>query len=74
MELRVGVRGTFALLMLLSQKQDPGRNESYNLIKRCKCVEYIFFVDSGRTQLDDLSLSLYFFLGHGLYILFSSFF
>ena len=31
-------RGTFALLILLSQKQDPSRNESYNLIKMCKCV------------------------------------
>ena len=35
----------FALLVLLSQKQDPSRNKSYNLIKRCKCVEY-FFVDN----------------------------
>ena len=34
----------FALLILLSQKQDPGRNESYNLIKSCKCVEYFWWI------------------------------
>ena len=34
-----------ALLLLLSQKQDPSRNESYNLIKMCKCVGiFVFFV------------------------------
>ena len=32
----------FALLILLSQKQDPSRNESYNLIKMCKCVGIFF--------------------------------
>ena len=31
----------FALLILLSQRLDPSRNESYNLIKMCKCV--VFF-------------------------------
>ena len=35
----------FALLILLSQKQDPSRNELYNLIKMCKCVGiFVFFV------------------------------
>ena len=34
----------FALLILLCQKQDPSRNESYNLIKRCKCVEYFWWI------------------------------
>ena len=35
----------FALLILLTQKQDPSRNESYNLIKMCKCVGiFVFFV------------------------------
>ena len=33
----------FALLVLLSQKQDPSRNESYNLIKMCKCVDYFWW-------------------------------
>ena len=32
-----------ALLMLLSQRLDPSRNESYNLIKMCKCVECFLF-------------------------------
>ena len=36
-------RGMFALLLLLSQKQDPSRNESYNLIKMCKCVDYFWW-------------------------------
>ena len=53
--------------MLLSQKQDPSRNESYNLIKRCKCVEYFWWI------VDELHWMIYlplciFFLGHGLYI------
>ena len=30
----------FTLLMLLSQRLDPSRNESYNLIKMCKCVDF----------------------------------
>ena len=34
----------FALLISLSQKQDPSRNESYNLIKMCKCVGIFFCV------------------------------
>ena len=29
-----------ALLMLLSQRLDPSRSESYNLIKMCKCVYF----------------------------------
>ena len=35
----------FALLILLSQKQDPIRNESSNLIKICKCVGFFWRVD-----------------------------
>ena len=35
-----------ALLVLLSQKQDPSRNKSYNLIKRCKCVEYFWWIEN----------------------------
>ena len=31
-----------ALLMLLSQRLDPSRNESYNLIKMCKCVDFFW--------------------------------
>ena len=55
------------MLMLLSQKQDPSRNESYNLIKRCKCVGYFWWI------VDELFCMIYlspciFFLGHGLYI------
>ena len=52
--------------MLLSQKQDPSRNESYNLIKTCKCVEYFWWI------VDELHCMIYLspciFLGHGLYI------
>jgi len=33
----------FALLILLSQKQDPSRNESYNLIKMCKYVRFFWW-------------------------------
>jgi hypothetical protein len=32
--------GTLALHMLLSQKSDPRRSKSCNLIKMCKCVEF----------------------------------
>ena len=35
----------FALLILLSQKQDPSRNESYTLINMCKCVGFFLRVD-----------------------------
>ena len=35
----------FALLILLSQKHDPSRNESYTLINMCKCVGFFFRVD-----------------------------
>ena len=31
-----------ALLMLLSQRLDPSRNESYNLIKMRKCVDFFW--------------------------------
>ena len=59
--------------MLLSQKQDPSRNESYNSDQEVQ-VCGIFLVDSGWTPLYDLSLSLYiFFLDMG-YIFFLLFF
>ena len=62
----------FALLILLSQKQDPRRNESYNLIKMCKCVGIFFFcVEDGWTPLHDPSL---FFIFHGCGLSFSFFF
>ena len=35
----------FALLILLSQKHDPSRNESYTLINMCKCVGFFLRVD-----------------------------
>ena len=60
-------RGMFALLILLSQKQDPSRNVSYNLIKMCKCVGF-FLVKGGWTPLHDPSL---FFLFHGCGLSFS---
>ena len=59
----------FALLILLSQKHDPSRNESYTLIKVCKCVR-IFF-EGGWTSLHDPSL---FFIFHGFGLSFSFFF
>ena len=55
--------------MLLSQKQDPSRNESYNLIKRCKCVKYFWWIVDELHWMIYLSLCI-FFLGHGLYIFF----
>ena len=58
----------FALLILLSQKQDPSRNESYTLIKMCKCVG--FFFEGGWTPLHDPSL---FFNFHGCGLSFSFF-
>ena len=61
----------FALLILLSQKQDPSRNESYNLIKRCKCVKYFWWIVDELHWMIYLSLCIIF-LGHGLYIFFSS--
>ena len=69
-----------ALLLLLSQKQDPSRNESYNLIKMCKCME-LFLVDellcmillSSLFSVDVDYLSLLFFFdmpcGHVAYLL-----
>ena len=33
------------LLMLLSQRLDPSRNEPYILIKMCKCVIFLWRVD-----------------------------
>ena len=72
----------FALLILLSQKQDPSRNESYNLIKMCKCVGIFFFVWrmdellcmihlSSLFSMDVDYLSLFFFMpfGHVAYLL-----
>ena len=58
-----------ALVLLLSQKQDPSRNESYNLIKMCKCVG-IFLVKGGWTPLHDPSL---FFIFHWCGLSFSFF-
>ena len=63
----------FALLILLSQILDPSRNESYNLIKMCKCVGIFFVVDellfmillSSLFSLDVDYLSLlFFFIAH----------
>ena len=34
------MRGILTSHILLSQKSDPRRCNSYSLIKRCKCVEY----------------------------------
>jgi hypothetical protein len=31
-----------ALLMLLSQRRDPRRNKSHNLIKMCECVFFVY--------------------------------
>ena len=50
-----------ALLMLLSQRLDPSRNESYNLIKMCKCVD--FFWQRVDELLCMIHLSSLFFLG-----------
>ena len=63
----------FALLILLSKKQDPSRNESYNLIKMCKYVGIFVFVcvEDGLTSLHDPSL---FFIFHGCGLSFSFFF
>ena len=62
----------FALLILLSQKHDPSRNESYTLIKMCKYVGIFFWwrVDellcmihlSSLFSMDLDYLSLFFFL------------
>ena len=60
----------FALLILLSQKQDPSRIESYNLIKMCKVWEF-FLVKGGWTPLHDPSI---FFIFHGCGLSFSFFF
>jgi hypothetical protein len=57
LELWVELRGMFALLILLSQKQDLSRNKSYNLIKRYKCVEYFLWIV--------IYLSPLFIFGHG---------
>ena len=64
-ELRVGVKeACLILLMLLSQRLDPSRNESYNLIKMCKCVDF-FLAEGGWTPLYDQSL-FFIFLECGL--------
>ena len=62
----------FALHILLCQKQDPSKNEAYNLIKRCKCVEYFWWI------VDELLCTIYlspciFFLdmGYIFFLLFS---
>ena len=59
----------FALLILLGQKQDPCRNEPYNLIKMCKCVG-IFFGERWMHSFA-LSLSLLYFLWMWTIFLFS---
>src|SRR6185436_13205385 len=65
----------FALLILLSQKQDPSRNKSYNLIKRCKCVEYFWWIVDELLCMIYLSpLYKFFVLGHGLYFFLLFFF
>ena len=65
----------FALLILLSQKQDPNINESYNLIKRCKCVEYFWWIVDELLCMIYLSpLYKFFVLGHGLYFFLLFFF
>ena len=59
----------FVLLMLQCQSLDPSKNESYNLIKMCKCVGMFFLVDellsmillSSLFSLDVDYLSLFFF-------------
>ena len=51
-----------ALLLLLSQKQDSSTNESYNLIKMCKCVGiFVFFVCGGWMNSSAWSISLLYF-------------
>ena len=68
------------LLMLLSQRLDPSRNESYNLIKMCKCVDsFLWRVDellcmihlSSLFSMDVDYLSLFFDMpcGHVAYLL-----
>ena len=57
-----------ALLMLLSQRLDPSRNESYNLIKMCKCVDF-FLAEGGWTPLHDPSI-FFISLGCGLFLFF----
>ena len=60
------------LLLLLSKKQDPSRNKSYNLIKMCNCVGiFVFFVEDGWTPLHDPSL---FFIFHGFGLSFPLFY
>ena len=64
----------FALLILLSQKQDPSRNVSFNLIKMCKCVGFFFgwWMNSFAWS---ISLLVFFFLDMGyIFFFFSSFF
>ena len=63
----------FAFLMLLSQKQDPSRNESYNLIKRCKCVKYFWRIVDELHWMIYLSLCI-FFLDMGYIFFFLPFF
>ena len=56
------------MLMLLSQKQDPIRNESYNLIKRCKCVKYFLWIVDELHWMIYLSLCIFFSWTWAIYI------
>ena len=64
----------FTLLILLSPKQDPSRNESYNLIKRCKCVEYFWWIVDELLCMIYLSPCVFFSWTWAIYFFFSSFF
>ena len=64
----------FALLILLSQKQDISRNESYNLIKRCKCVEYFWWIVDELLCMIYLSPCVFFSWTWAIFFFFSSFF
>ena len=64
----------FALLILLSQKQDPSRNKSYNLIKMCKCVGYFWWIVDELHWMIYLSLYIFFLDMGYIYIFFSSLF
>ena len=61
-----------ALLMLLSQRLDPSRNESYKLIKMCKCVD--FFLKRVDELICMINLPFLFFLDVDYFSLFFFFF
>ena len=63
-----------ALHLLLSQNQDPSRNESYNLIKRCKCVEYFWWIVDELLCMIYLSPCVFFSWTWAIFFFFSSFF